>query len=83
MDSASPCPSGPNDPRDRLLLGGSRPGDRYVRLKHLHGFRRLAHGRYEVRQEAIAPRHGLARLWMLLKRIVVGEPLATAQAASA
>lgn len=59
---------------------GTRPGDVYVRVPRHRGFRRVAPGRYEVRSEATAPRSGLPWLWSHFKRLIVGEPLATAQA---
>jgi amino acid transporter len=59
---------------------GSRPGDVYVRLTRHKGFRRVAPGRYEIRAEATAPKGGLPWLWSRIKRVVIGEPLATAAA---
>jgi amino acid transporter len=59
---------------------GPRPGDVHLRLPRHRGFRWVAPGRYEVRSEATAPRGGLPWLWSHFKRLVIGEPLATAQA---
>ena len=59
---------------------GAKPGDIYVRLPRHRGFRRVAPGRYEVRSEATTPRGGLPLLWSRLKRLTIGEPLATAAA---
>jgi amino acid transporter len=59
---------------------GARPGDVYVRLERHRGFRRVAPGRYEVRAGATAPRGGLPWLYSRLKRLVIGEPIATAAA---
>jgi amino acid transporter len=59
---------------------GAKPGDKHVRLPRHKGFRRVAPGRYEVRVETTRPHGGLPWLWSHFKRLVIGEPLATAQA---
>ncbi len=59
---------------------GTHPGDRFIRLARHEHFRKLGEGRYEIRAAATAPRGGLAMLVSRLKRLVIGEPLATAQA---
>ncbi len=59
---------------------GTRPGDRFVRRARHQSFRKLGKGRYEIRAEATTPRGGLALLYTRIKRLIIGEPLATAQA---
>src|SRR4051794_9402990 len=59
---------------------GARPGDVYVRLERHRGFRRAAPGRYGGGAGAPEPRGGLPWLYSRLKRLLVGEPLATAAA---
>src|SRR5215210_8099461 len=61
-------------------LHGAKPGDVRVRLARHRGFRRLSPGRYEVRSDATTPKGGLPRLWFRLKRLLIGEPIATAAA---
>src|SRR5919202_2283655 len=57
---------------------GTRPGDQYVRIARHKGFKRLGAGRYEIRGE---PRpSGLTGLYTRFKRLIIGEPLATAAA---
>src|SRR5437867_370894 len=63
----------------REVRHGARPGDRYVRLPRTRGFRRMDTGRYEVRDDGTRP-GGVVGILTRLKRLVVGEPLATAQA---
>ncbi|MCC6179659.1 MAG: APC family permease [Chloroflexi bacterium] len=65
---------------DRTIRHGTRPGDVYVRLIRHRGFRRVGPGRYEIRAGATTPKRGLPRLWSRMKRLVIGEPLATAAA---
>src|SRR6266536_4444490 len=62
------------------LRHGAKPGDVYVRLMRHKGFRRLGPGRYEIRLGATDPKTGLPRLWSRAKRLLIGEPLATAAA---
>src|SRR2546423_6331720 len=62
----------------RELHQGARPGDQFVRLARHRAFRRLGTGRYEVRGAA-APT-GLTGVYTRLKRLIIGEPLATAAA---
>jgi len=59
---------------------GSRPGDQFVRIARHRGFKRRGVGRYEIRAEATMPKSGLGRLYTQAKRLIIGEPLATAAA---
>ena len=65
---------------DGVVRRGAKPGDVYVRRVLHRGFRRVGPGRYEIRSGAADPKSGLPRLWTRLKRVVIGEPLATAAA---
>src|SRR5438552_3453956 len=57
---------------------GTHPGDQFVRIARHKAFRKLGTGRYEIRGE---PRPtGLTGLYTHLKRLIIGEPLATAAA---
>ncbi len=61
---------------------GSRPGDvrvRWVRPTH-EAFRRRAAGVLEATTEAEAPRSTLERVTTVIKRTLIGAPLATARA---
>jgi amino acid transporter len=62
----------------REVHQGARPGDQFVRVARHKSFRKLGSGRYEVRGEIRAT--GLAGLYSRLKRVLIGEPLATAAA---
>src|SRR5207237_8903466 len=62
----------------REVHGGTRPGDQFVRIARHKAFRRIGTGRYEMRG-AHAPT-GLTGLYTRVKRLVIGEPLATAAA---
>src|SRR5919206_1912801 len=62
----------------REVHQGARPGDQFVRIARHRSFRRLGTGRYEIRTQ---PRlSGLGGLYTRLKRVIIGEPLATAAA---
>src|SRR5437867_2460197 len=63
----------------RELHQGAHPGDQFVRLARHRAFRRLGTGRYEIRASLNRPA-GLSGLYTRLKRLVIGEPLATAAA---
>ncbi|MEA2639398.1 MAG: hypothetical protein QOF51_792 [Chloroflexota bacterium] len=63
----------------REVHRGVRPGNRFVRLARHRAFRRTGTGRYEVRADANVPT-GVGGLYTRLKRLIVGEPLATAAA---
>src|SRR6266498_1645989 len=58
---------------------GAHPGDQFVRIARHRAFRKLGTGRYEVRASNTLPT-GLGGLYTRLKRLVIGEPLATAAA---
>src|SRR3989440_12975250 len=60
----------------REVHQGAHPGDQFVRLARHRAFKRLGTGRYEIRASGVA-RPGL---YTRLKRLVIGEPLATAAA---
>src|SRR5918999_856065 len=79
--SSKPQPAAAGlEPELKQTRHGAKPGDVHVRLTRYKGFRRVAPGRFEVRSEATTPRRGLPRLLTRLKRLLIGEPLATAQA---
>ena len=62
----------------REVHQGTHPGDQFVRIARHKAFRKLGTGRYEIRGE---PRPtGLTGLYTHLKRLIIGEPLATAAA---
>src|SRR5437588_10562295 len=63
----------------REVHRGARPGDQFVRIARHKAFRKLGAGRYEIRADTTRP-PGLAGLYSRLKRLVIGEPLATAAA---
>jgi amino acid transporter len=63
----------------REIHRGARPGDQFVRIARHKAFRRLGEGRYEIRADANRPT-GLAGAYTRLKRLIIGEPLATAAA---
>jgi len=65
---------------DGMLRRGAKPGDVYVRRVLHKGFRRIGPGRYEVRSGATDPKGGFPRIWTRVKRVLIGEPLATAAA---
>jgi amino acid transporter len=62
----------------REVRRGTRPGDQFVRIARHKTFRKLGAGRYEVR--GISRGNGPAGLYSRLKRLIIGEPLATAAA---
>jgi amino acid transporter len=64
----------------REVHQGAHPGDQFVRLARHRAFRKLGAGRYEIRASGTAHPSGLAGLYMRLKRLMIGEPLATAAA---
>jgi hypothetical protein len=63
----------------REVHQGAHPGDQFVRIARHRAFRKLGAGRYEVRASRNLP-SGLGGLYTRLKRLVIGEPLATAAA---
>ena len=58
---------------------GGAPGRSVRRLARHRAFRRLGTGRYEIRGSLTRP-GGLTGIYTRLKRLVIGEPLATAAA---
>src|SRR6266498_2619064 len=58
---------------------GAHPGDQFVRIARHRAFRKLGTGRYEVRASNTLPT-GLGGVYSRLKRLIIGEPLATAAA---
>jgi amino acid transporter len=58
---------------------GAHPGDQFVRIARHRTFKKLGTGRYEVRASSTLPA-GLGGVYTRLKRLVIGEPLATAAA---
>ena len=67
----------------REIRRGQRPGSRYVRTMTVspRGFRRVSPGVLEATSEAHAPRGQMDRLSTSVRRVLVGQPLATAEAA--
>ncbi|HLH21623.1 MAG TPA: APC family permease [Chloroflexota bacterium] len=63
----------------REIVRGPRPGDVHVRIGTHRAFRRQPGGFLAPRPEALEPQGGLGRLWHLLRRALVGAPIATAQ----
>lgn len=63
----------------REVHRGVRPGDQFVRIARHRAFKKLGTGRYEIRAEATRPT-GMAGLYTRAKRLIIGEPLATAAA---
>src|ERR1700720_1890404 len=68
----------------REIRRGQRPGSRYVRTMTVspRGFRRVAPGVLEATAEAHAPRGRAAEVSTAIRRVLVGQPLATAAQAS-
>ncbi len=62
----------------RVVVKGSRPGDEIVRLvpPRQRAFRRVSGGLLEATKVTLIPRNSSERL----KRLLIGEPIATAQA---
>jgi amino acid transporter len=58
----------------REVHQGTRPGDQFVRIARHKAFKKLGTGRYEIRGDSARG------LYARLKRLVIGEPLATAAA---
>ena len=62
----------------REVHRGARPGDQFVRIARHKSFKKLGTGRYEIRGE---PRlSGIGGTYTRFKRLIIGEPLATAAA---
>ena len=64
----------------REMHQGAHPGDQFVRLARHRAFRKLGAGRYEIRASGVGKPTGLTGLYSRLKRLIIGEPLATAAA---
>jgi amino acid transporter len=62
----------------REVHRGVRPGDQFVRIARHKAFRKVGTGRYEIRGGQRLS--GLTGLYTRLKRVLIGEPLATAAA---
>src|SRR5690348_2394659 len=62
----------------REVHRGTRPGDQFVRIARHKAFRKLGAGRYEIRGGQRST--GLNGLYTRFKRLIIGEPLATAAA---
>jgi len=64
----------------REVRRGQRPGSRYVRVMKVNpkGFRPVAPGVLEATPEAHAPRGNVGRRMAAVRRVLVGQPLATA-----
>lgn len=58
---------------------GAHPGDQFVRIARHRAFRKLGSGRYEIRANNMVG-GGLGGIYTRLKRLIIGEPLATAAA---
>src|SRR3972149_3139604 len=63
----------------RAVVHGKRPGDQFVRIARHRSFRRIRPGFIVPRPGAGEPRTGVGRLWLSIKRVLVGTPLASAQ----
>lgn len=64
----------------REVRRGQRPGSRYVRVMKVNpkGFRSVAPGVLEATPEAHTPRGNMGRRMAAIRRVLVGQPLATA-----
>jgi amino acid transporter len=67
----------------REMRRGQQPGTRYVRISRPHAreFRRAPEGHIVATERVLEPQGGLGRLWMRLKRLLIGAPLSTAMTA--
>jgi amino acid transporter len=82
QDDPRPSPARPAS-HDRLQtterLQGEHPGDQYVRIRRHRGFRRVGPGRLVLNRENLGSRGWLRQTYGLLKRLLLGRPLATAE----
>src|SRR5215471_13827065 len=62
----------------REIHRGVRPGDQFVRIARHKSFKKLGTGRYEIRGGRRLS--GVGGAYTRLKRVIIGEPLATAAA---
>ena len=62
---------------------GSKPGSRYYRLtpRERQKLRRRGPGEFEATRAALLPATALGRVWSGVRRIFIGQPLATAELA--
>lgn len=60
---------------------GAKPGSRYYRLtpSRQQKLRRIAPGEFEATRAVLRPATRLGRIWFQIRRILIGEPLATAE----
>jgi hypothetical protein len=58
---------------------GKLPGDRYLRLSRHRDFRRVRAGYLVPRAKSDAPKSATGRVFGLLKRLLIGRPLASAE----
>jgi amino acid transporter len=72
---------GQTEPELHEKIHAARPGDRTIRLTRPgeQKLRRLGEGAFEATKVVLRPRTGLGRLWSGIRRVLIGEPLATAQ----
>ena len=79
-DGARPRPDLAPDVELRETVRGSRPGSRYYRLtpSSQQKLRRVAPGELEATRAVLRPVSGLGRLFYPIRRLVIGEPLASA-----
>lgn len=71
------------DLEGQLEMQGSHPGDRYVRIVRQQGddFQRVAPGHLVATEESLEGRGSFSRKFGKVKRVLIGAPLETAQAA--
>ncbi|HEY7063804.1 MAG TPA: APC family permease [Chloroflexota bacterium] len=63
----------------REVVRGRRPGDVHVRIGTHRAFQRQPYGFFAPRPQVLEPKNGVGRLWYLLKRLLIGPSIATAQ----
>lgn len=63
----------------REELAGHKPGDRVVRIARHRYFRGTAPAVLQPRPEATEPHGGAGKLWYMLKRFIIGAPIASAR----
>ena len=73
---------GSDEPRDVDLherVQGSKPGSRFLRLTRLREqkLRRVAEHEFEATKVALRPAPPAGRAWATLRRVLIGEPLAS------
>lgn len=65
--------------RERELVRGSKPGERYVRIVRPSGFRRVGPGHLETKDRAHEAHTGVGRLLQRVRRVLIGRPIASSQ----